>query len=221
MNKFDTCIFDLDGTLINSLTDLGNCTNEALSLHSLPVHPLKNYKKFVGNGVSNLIRVTMGDKADDEKLFNSVYKAFCMLYNEKCLEETRPYSGIAELIDSLKSNNVKLCVLSNKTDDFVLRIIKALFNENDFNLVWGKKPEYPVKPAPDSLFAMLKVLDCPIEKCLYVGDSDVDVITARNAGVSFCGVEWGFRVADELRSAGAEIIVKKPSDIAKLVLGDE
>lgn len=221
MNKFDVCIFDLDGTLINSLTDLGNCTNEALSIHSLPIHPLKNYKKFVGNGVKNLIKVTMGSCSNDEKLFNSVYKTFCMLYNEKCLNETRPYDGITEMIANLKLKGVKCCILSNKTDDFVSRITSALFKENDFDLVWGKKNEYPTKPSPDSLLAMLKQLSCPAEKCLYIGDSDVDVITAQNAGVSFCGVAWGFRGTDELIYNGAKTVVTKPYEINKLVTENE
>lgn len=221
MNNFDVCVFDLDGTLINSLTDLADCCNEALELHSLPPHPLKSYKVFVGSGIKNLIKRCMGEKAADEELFTSVYKAFNMLYNEKCLEKTLPYDGIPSLIKDLKDNNVKICVLSNKADEFAKRIVYTLFEENDFDLVWGKKEEYPIKPAPDSLFAMLEQLGCTKEKCLYIGDSDVDVITASNAGVAFCGVEWGFRGPEELTNAGARFIAKKPKDIFRLVTTDE
>lgn len=217
MKKFDVCIFDLDGTLINSLTDLANCVNEALSLHSLPTHHLKEYKYLVGNGVKNLIVKSMGSKASDDELFTSVYKAFNMLYNEKCIDETRPYIGINDMLTKLKENNVKVCVLSNKTDEFVKRIVDALFDKNEFDLVWGKKPEYPVKPDPSSIRAMLNELNCSPDKCLYIGDSDVDVITAKNANVNFCGVEWGFRETKELINSGADIVVKKPYDIFKLV----
>lgn len=221
MKKFDVCIFDLDGTLINSLADLGDCTNEALQLHSLPTHPLKNYKQYVGNGVKNLIKTAMGEAANYDKLFASVYKAFCILYDEKCLEKTTPYIGICEMIKELKEKDVKLCILSNKTDNFVERIVSALFDKSDFDLIWGKKSEYPVKPAPDSLLAILKTLDCSTDRCLYVGDSNVDVATAKNAGVEFCGVEWGFRGIQELHSAGAKTIAKKPCDIVKMVVSDE
>lgn len=220
MNKFDVCIFDLDGTLTNSLTDLANCMNESLELHSLPTHPLKEYAQFVGKGITNLVTTAMGAKASDKELFTSVYKAFNMLYDEKCLAQTQPYIGIPELLISLKQRGVKICVLSNKNDVFANRIVTSLFGENTFDLIWGKKNEYPTKPEPDSLHAMLKELNCPFEKCLYIGDSNIDLLTARNAGVTFCGVEWGFRGKQELIDNGAKIIVKKPAEIAKLVAAD-
>lgn len=221
MNQYNVCVFDLDGTLINSITDLANSCNEALSLHSLPTHPVNSYNHFVGSGIKNLIKRCMGEKSLDEDLVTDVLKTFNNIYNEKCLENTRPYDGIPQLISDLRDNNVKICILSNKADDFTLRITDALFNEGDLDLVFGKKAEYPIKPAPDSLFAMLEILDCPKEKCLYIGDSDVDVITASNAGVDFCGVEWGFRGVEELVNAGAKVIAKIPNDIFKLVTENE
>lgn len=221
MNKYDVCVFDLDGTLINSLSDLANCCNEALDLHSLPIHPCKAYKQFVGSGIKNLIKRAMGERAADEELFTSVYKAFNMLYEEKCLESTLPYEGITELLKKLKNSGVKLSVLSNKSDEFTRHITDSLFEKDTFDIVCGKKEGFPIKPAPDSLNATLSELNCTSDRCLYIGDSDVDVITASNANVSFCGVEWGFRGAEELRNAGAEIIVKKPKEIIKLVCTNE
>lgn len=217
MSKYDVCIFDLDGTLIDSLGDLAACCNEALQLHDLPAHPIDSYRYFVGSGIKNLIKRSMGEKASDEKLVTSVYKAFNMLYNEKCLELTKPYKGISALLSHLRNNGIKVAVLSNKSDEFAKRIVNELFDENEIDLVWGKKEEFPIKPSPDSLFAVLKSFDCDKEKCLYIGDSDVDVITAKNAEVDFCGVQWGFRGAEELLSAGAKTIVEKPSEILALV----
>lgn len=220
MKKFDVCVFDLDGTLINSLTDLAVCVNEALSLHSLPVHPLKEYKQFVGNGARKLITRAMNNRSSDEELYTSVYKAFNMLYNEKCLDKTRPYVGITGLLSKLKENDIKLCILSNKPDEYVKRIVDNLFEGISFDLVWGKKDEYPTKPDPASLLAMLDKLNCSQERCLYIGDSNVDVITAKNADIKFCGVEWGFRGIDELINTGADVVVKKPCEILGLVINN-
>ncbi len=219
MNNYDVCIFDLDGTLVNSLADLADCVNDALSLHSLPTHTLKEYRQFIGHGIANLIKCAMGDKASDEKLHTSVYRAFVMLYEARCLNNTRPYAGVSDLLDTLKQNNVKRCVLSNKADAFTNRIVSSLFGKDAFDLIWGKRDRYPNKPSPDSMNAMIDKLGCPRKRCLYIGDSNVDVETAGNAGVDFCGVEWGFRDRHELIDSGARVVVKKPNEIAPLVLG--
>lgn len=221
MSKYKVCVFDLDGTLVNSIADLCTSTNDALKKHSLPTHPLYKYKQFVGRGIANLVKSAMGSSSENEELFSCVYNDFCAIYNEKCLDETRPYDGIPELLDKLKENNIKICVLSNKADTFAKRIVSALFGENTFSAVWGKKEEYPRKPQPDSIFAMLKEIGCSPEECLYIGDSNVDVYTAKNAALDFCGVEWGFRGKDELKSCGAENIVKEPLEILKLVTENE
>ncbi len=217
MNNYDVCIFDLDGTLVNSLKDLADCVNESLSLHSLPTHTLKEYRQFIGHGIANLIKSAMGDYANDEKLHTSVYKAFVLLYDACCLNNTKPYDGVCDLLGTLKEKNVKVCVLSNKADAFANRIVRALFGDDTFDLIWGKRDSYPNKPAPDSLNAMISELGSPRRKCLYIGDSDVDVETAANAGVDFCGVEWGFRDRSDLIASGAEVVVRKPEEIVHLV----
>lgn len=216
--KYDACVFDLDGTLIDSLGDLAESCNNALALFDLPTHSLEKYRYFVGNGIRNLIGNSMGEKAEDEKLFRSVYSTFNMIYEEKCLEKTHPYNGIVETLEILKKNGVKIGILSNKADDFAKKIAGSLFDSSLIDIVYGQKKEYPTKPAPDSLFALLEELDTKREKCLYLGDSDVDVITAKNANVDFCGAQWGFRGYDELKNAGAQIIAAAPSDITELVL---
>lgn len=221
MKNYDVCIFDLDGTLVNSLADLANCTNEALYLHDLPTHSYKAYKQFVGNGIKNLIIKAMGDKYENAELFTSVSKAFNMLYNEKCMEETLPYPGVTELVDNLKDQGVKVCVLSNKADDFAKRIVSGLFAENTFDICIGKKPDCPAKPDPSAVFEILDELNCPKSRCLYIGDSNVDMQTAQNAGVDSCGVEWGFRSLEELNDAGAMTTVKHAKDIFQLVIVNE
>ncbi len=221
MNKYNTCVFDLDGTLVNSLGDLASCCNETLSLYELPTHTVDEYRYFVGSGIKNLIKKSMGDKSNDETLSTAVYRTFNILYNEKCLEATKPYEGVSELLSELKDKGVKIGVLSNKSDEFAKRIVDALFEHGEPDVVWGQKENFPIKPEPQSLYAVIEELDGEKDKCLYIGDSDVDVITAKNAHIDFCGVEWGFRGADELISAGAKTVVKKPSDILNLVCVNE
>jgi len=217
MNNYSTCVFDLDGTLVDSLGDLADCCNEALALYELPTHSLDQYRYFVGSGIRNLIKKSMGEKASDVTLRTAVYNTFNIIYNEKCLERTKPYDGISDLLAKLKKNGVKIGVLSNKSDEFARRIVDALFEHGEPEVVWGKKDNFPIKPEPQSLQAVIEELHGVREKCLYIGDSDVDVKTALNAHVDFCGVEWGFRGAKELISAGAERVAKRPSDIYNMV----
>ncbi len=220
MNKnYDVCIFDLDGTLADSLKDLALSCDASLALFDLPTHTLEEYRYFVGNGIMNLVSNAMGEKAEDEKLLRSVFGTFNMIYEEKCLENTHPYAGITDLLVKLKDNGVKIGVLSNKADDFAKRIVGALFDSSLIDTVYGQRDDYPRKPKPDSLYAMLGELGADKARCLYIGDSNVDLNTAKNGGVDFCGVEWGFRGYDELKKAGAEMIVKTADEIADIVLG--
>ena len=135
--------------------------------------------------------------------------------------KTKPYPGIIEMLRTLKQNGVRLCVLSNKSDDFANMITDSLFDKGTFDLVWGKKSEFPIKPDPGSINTMLDKLSISRDKCLYIGDSDVDCITAKNADVDLIGVEWGFRGRNELENAGAEIVVSSPEEIVKAVCVNE
>ena len=221
MNKYSVCIFDLDGTLINSLDDLADSCNAALENNGLPIHPVNEYRSLVGSGIKNLIKRSLGEKKSDEKLVEAVFSDFNRIYGENCLNKTKPYDGICEMTAALKSRGIKLCVLSNKSDNFTHRITDALFAKNTFDIVWGKREQYPIKPAPDALLAILQQAEISKDNCLYIGDSDVDVITAKNAQTAFCGVSWGFRGVEELKNAGAVSIAYQPDDIIKEVIKDE
>lgn len=216
--KFDACVFDLDGTLVNSLMDLALCTNEALRLFELPDYGIDDYTEFVGNGIANLIKRAMGDKAEDEKLFRSVYDTFNLLYDEKCLDYTRPYQGVTEMLRELRDSGVKIGVLSNKTDSFAKRIVGVLFDSSLIDVVYGQRDDFPRKPEPDSLYAMLKELGVPKERCLYIGDSCVDINTAKNADVTFCGVGWGFGGYVAMKHECTQLFVKTPDEITDAVL---
>lgn len=211
-------IFDLDGTLVNSLYDLGDSVNKALKKHGLPVHPYDAYKYFVGNGRAKLIERAMGESAKDKELLSKVTKDYDDDYLVHCLDKTAPYNGVADMLKSLQQNGVKINVLSNKPDEFVKNMLDTLFSDIKFDIAWGKKAQYPTKPDPSSVLAILDELSVDKGDCLYVGDSNVDVITARNAGLDFCGVLWGFRTQEELENEGAKQTVSTAAELLKVIM---
>ena len=217
MSKYKILIFDLDGTLVDSLTDLANATNKGLEAVGLATHPISAYKKFVGNGRDMLIKRAMGDKSDDLDLYKKVESVFDREYKIHSNDNTAPYEGCAEMLNKLANANIKTAVLSNKPDEFVAEILKKVYPNHEFSVAWGNKAEYPKKPDGTSLNAILKELSLNREDCLYIGDSDVDVFTADNAGVDMLGVEWGFRGREELLSAGAKVVVKTAEEILEYI----
>ena len=211
-------VFDLDGTLVNSLYDIGDSVNRALVAHGLPTHSYEEYKYFVGNGRTKLIERAMGESFIDSKLFSSVADYYDDDYLLHCLDKTLPYSGMPQVLSKLKQCGVKICVLSNKPDEFVNNILNTLFPKISFDVAWGKKSGFPPKPDPSSLSEIFRSIGLNCGDCLFVGDSAVDVITAKNAGVDFCGVLWGFRTEEELKSEGAQILVNNSSELLQVIL---
>lgn len=207
MSKYKIVVFDLDGTLVNSLTDLANAVNKGLEKVGLPTHSVDAYKKFIGNGREMLIRRAMGKVGENAELFNIVHSTFDDEYKVHCNDNTSSYDGCEELLKKLNNADIKIGVLSNKPDEFVGDILKKVYPEIKFDLAWGNKKEFPPKPDKTSLHKMLEIADASTAECLYVGDSNVDVFTAQNAGVDMLGVEWGFREKAELIEAGAPVVV--------------
>lgn len=217
MSKYKIVVFDLDGTIVDSLVDLAQSTNKGLEKAGLPTHPVSAYRQFVGNGRDVLIQKAMGDKSNDERLAKIVRETFDREYKIHCNDNTSGYDGCAEMLNSLEKQGVLTGVLSNKPDEFVGGILKKVYPEHRFTEAWGKKPELPRKPDGTALKLMLEKLNLKAEDCLYIGDSDVDVFTANNAGVDMVGVEWGFRGKEELLSAGAKAVVKTPGEILEYI----
>ena len=213
--KYKLVVFDLDGTLVNSLTDLAIATNKGLEEAGLPQHTVDEYRYFVGNGRDMLVRRAMGEFSADDKRRDTVRRVFDSYYAEHCNDNTTAYDGCAEMLRTLSDSGVMTAVLSNKPDEFVLRILNKLYPGHHFTAMWGKKHEFPPKPDGTSLKAMLESLNVSQRDCLYIGDSDVDVFTAQNGGVDMIGVEWGFRGREELISAGADAVVSEPSEITE------
>ncbi len=212
-------VFDLDGTLCDTLSDLANAVNHSLEKEGLPTHPLLSYNKFVGNGINNLIKQVLLDKGNDEKLISKVKKNFDSYYPAHLCELTKPYSGIEELLKELRELSVMTAVHSNKPHVYVPTILETLFEEHTFDIAWGKKDEFERKPSAQALLEMIRILEVEKDEVLYVGDSDVDVFTAHNASVKVCGVEWGFRGREELLSAGADFVAKDTEELLGVIKG--
>ena len=212
-------VFDLDGTLADTLSDLAHSMNKALESENLPAHPVESYRKFVGNGISNLVKQVVMDKADDEELCKRVKAFFDSYYPQHLCDFTKAYDGMADVLRSLRESSVKTAVHSNKPHTFVPQILKTLYPEHKFEIAWGHKDAFERKPSPQALEVIMEQLHCDKESTLYVGDSDVDVFTAHNAGVKVCGVEWGFRGKEELVSAGADFIAKDAENLLDIIKG--
>lgn len=211
-------VFDLDGTLVNSITDLAQSVNKGLAKCGLPQHSVEEYRFFVGNGREVMIKKAMGEENySDEKKAAIVRDTFDEEYAVHSLDNTKPYEGCVELLTELDKMGVKTAVLSNKPDEFVNCLVSTLFPNHKFAAAWGQKKEYKRKPSGEGLCAMLKDLGLEKKDCFYVGDSDVDVYTAIDAGVDMCGAEWGFRDKEELIKAGAKITCKTPIELLNFI----
>lgn len=210
-------IFDLDGTLVDSLTDLALCVNKGLKKAGLEEKPVVNYKHYVGNGRDNLIRRAMGEHCNNEELFNIVMDTFNNEYAIHCNDNTSSYDGCDTMLKNLSNKGIQTAVLSNKPDEFVGDILKKIYPQHTFVEAWGQKPEYKCKPDGEALLAILEKHKIDKSECVYIGDSDVDVFTAKNAGVKMLGVEWGFRGREELMQAGASDVAKTADELFKLI----
>lgn len=206
-------VFDLDGTLVNSLTDLSQSVNKGLKKAGLPTHSEESYKHFVGNGRELLVKRAMGKACDDADSFDLVWQTFNREYSAHCNDNTSSYPGCDRLLSKLSEKGILTAVLSNKPDEFVGVILKKLYPDHSFTEAWGKKAEYAPKPDRQSLTAMLGIHGIKPEECIYIGDSDVDVITAQNANVKMAGVSWGFRGRDELVGAGAPFVADTAEEL--------
>lgn len=211
-------VFDLDGTLADTLADLAGAVNHALAVRSLPVYPVEDYRHFVGNGVDNLIRSTMADRYTPS-LAAEVKADFNAYYAAHYLDHTTAYPGVAEVLSRLSDDGVMTAVISNKPDAFVPDILSSLYPAHRFSHAWGQREGVARKPAPDALLQVISLCGVAPDEVLYVGDSDVDVHFAHAAGVRVCGVGWGFRGVDELRAAGADRIVRTAEQLYDVTRG--
>lgn len=213
--KYKLAVFDLDGTLLDSLEDLHDSVNVVLEAHNYPKRSLEEIRHFVGNGSVKLIEraVPTGTSKEEEKIIHDEYKEY---YDKHCNEKTKAYEGIIDVLKILKNNGVKLAILSNKPN-FTVEKLNEIYFEGLFEIARGSLPEVAVKPAPDSLLRILKELNISREDTVYIGDSDVDVNTAKNAGVDEIAVTWGFRDENFLKEKGATRFAKNSKELLELI----
>lgn len=212
-------IFDLDGTLLDTIADLGTACNHALESKGYRRHPLAAYPYMVGNGVRKLIERAQPDASPEE--VEELLGIFRQYYDEHCTDYTRPYPGIPELLAELHSRGIAIAVASNKYESASRRIVTHFFPDIPFVAILGQVEDRPVKPDPSIDFQVLLSHPTPKAQTMHVGDSAVDIETARRACIDSVGVTWGFRPITELRKACADHIVSTPDDILKLALKDD
>jgi len=200
--KFTLAVFDMDGTILDTLEDLRDSLNVVLEKYGYPLKTLDEVRRFVGNGILKLIERAVPAECGKEQI-QLVYEDFILYYQEHSAEKTRPYEGIVTLLMDLKKTGMKLAVVSNKADKAVQDLCVQYF-EGLFDMAIGEREGMAKKPAPDMVNYVLDTLQIPKQEAVYIGDSEVDVATAKNAGLHLCAVEWGFRDIDVLRANGAE-----------------
>lgn len=211
--KYNTYIFDLDGTLLNTLTDLAASCNYALRIHGMPEHSVDDVRRFVGNGVRLLMERAVPDGAANPD-FDATFSTFRDYYMHHSLDTTCPYPGVLEVLGELKNRGCRLAVVSNKMMAATIELCRHFFSDT-IEVAIGEHEAEGIrkKPAPDTVFAALEQLGVEKDGAVYVGDSDVDVMTAANAGLPCISVLWGFRDRDFLKKHGAKTFISAPDEL--------
>jgi phosphoglycolate phosphatase len=210
-------IWDLDGTLLDTLDDLADSANRALASMGFPVHPVEDYRYFVGDGIDTLMRRILPEDNPPESLVREGVVKMKAIYTDNWNVKTRPYDGINALLDRVRQDQIGMAVFSNKPDEFTRLCVSHYFEEGTFAEVRGHHPETPLKPSPIGALAISRKLGVDPADCLYVGDTATDMKTAVAAGMFPIGALWGFRDRQELLESGANLVIAAPRDILALL----
>ena len=204
-------LFDLDGTLVNSIYDIGSAMNVALESLGQPTFPIEQYYKMVGNGMKKLCQRALAE--DRQQLLEELLQRYQTRYLAHCCDDTVVYEGVPQLLNALHDRRYKLAVITNKPADQAKRVMDTLLPGAPLDVVWGQQPPFAVKPDPAVYYHVCDLLGVQAEETLYCGDSDVDMLFAKNAGAKGAGCLWGFRDEAELKAAGADHLAKAPLEI--------
>jgi phosphoglycolate phosphatase len=210
-------IFDLDGTLADTLTDIANSMNRVLQKRGYPVHQAEEYKYLIGRGLENLVTTSLPAESRLPSIISACLASLIEDYHDNCLVHTHLYPGIESLLFRLQDLGLKLAVFSNKADDLTRIIVQSLLPGIRFGKIVGARPDYPKKPDPSGARLISDYLKITPEQMIYLGDSDVDMLTARAAGMLAVGVLWGFRTKEELLLNGADHLLNDPFELMELL----
>jgi phosphoglycolate phosphatase len=215
--KFEAAIFDLDGTLLDTLEDIADSANFVLSQFGFPQHDLETYKYFVGEGIEKLVRRALPIEKNEENFIGQCITLMREEYSKRWTNKTRLYPEISEILDTLTSRKIKMAILSNKPDDFTKKMVAKFLLKWQFSIIQGEKPFVPKKPDPSAALGIAKKLKLSPRTFLFLGDSEIDMRTALAAGMYPIGVLWGFRTAEELIASGAKALIKNSADLINVI----
>ncbi len=216
-SKFQAVLFDLDGTLLDTLADIANSTNGALERLGFPPHPQDAYRYFLGEGMDWLVRRALPEESQDADTLKKCHDAIIAEYETRWAENTRPYPGMTQLLAELDQRGIAKAVLSNKPDAFTKKTVEKLLPDFNFEIVRGATPDMPIKPDPAGALSIADELGIPPERFIYLGDTNTDMQTAVAAGMFPAGALWGFRTAEELSTNGAQALLETPQEVLKLL----
>jgi len=214
--KFKGIIFDLDGTLVNSLEDISDAMNTVLTNLNYPTHTYDTYQYFIGSGLRNLVSKALPASNSTEEQIETCFDCMITEYREICTLKTKPYEGIIELLDQLVSRNIQLAVFSNKANELTKKIAAEIFPDY-FDAAIGLSTEELKKPNPFEALEISKQWNFKPEEIIFIGDSDIDMQTAQNANMFPVGVSWGYRTKDELIASGAKLVINNPSELIEIL----
>ncbi len=210
-------LFDLDGTLANSLFDLAFATNRALKMHGFQEHPVDSYKYFVGDGIPKMIERALPENARDAAILEKVKKDFTDYYKDHHSDRTKTYDGVPELLKKLKEMGLILAVVTNKAEPLARQLVSGLLGEKTFDAVNGQREGIPNKPDPTLALLTMEELCVKPNECVFIGDSGMDVLTGVNSGAYPVGELWGYRGEAELKANGAKVIINEPMELISVI----
>lgn len=211
-------IFDLDGTLADSVKSIATAGNKALAACGLPAQPEEDYKYFAGNGADTLVHRFLAAAGDREgAFFETAYREYKEFFKKDCTYEVKPYDGIREMLTEAKKRGIKIAVVSNKPHERTLDVVETLFGQGFFDMVVGQREGIEKKPSPVGVLEAVKQFGFTTKDCIYIGDTDVDMETGHRAGMFTVGVLWGFRDREELEANKADYIIEKPEELLELL----
>jgi phosphoglycolate phosphatase len=217
---YSAVIFDLDGTLLDTLADIAESSNRVLASHGLPTFPVDDYRQFVGQGLRRLLERVIPAGDEQEPLIQTCSREFREVYSREWNVRTRPYPGVLELVELLRSRGIRMAVLSNKPHEFTQRCVEHYLAGTPFEVVLGEGNGIPPKPDPTGARRVIEQIGLAPEKFVYLGDTSTDMATAIAAGTLPVGALWGFRPREELEAAGAKHLIERPGELIEIMEGN-